>query len=143
MSKIRLDADDIKHIAFFESATGAKVKDFLKEGETACFVVETGDMGLAIGKKGAKVGNVRKALGKNILVFEYHPDPEQFIKNMFHPVELHGINIAKTPDTVTAQIHISVEDKSRAIGLGGVRIRLIRQLVSRHHKIDELTLRTV
>jgi transcription termination/antitermination protein NusA len=143
VTKIRLDTDDIKHITLFESMTGAKVKDFIREDETMCFLVNTGDMGAAIGKKGSKIERVRKALGKTIIVMEYHDDPEQFLKNVFHPVEIHGLNIAKLPDNITAQVQISREDRSKAIGPGGMKIRLIKQLVKRHHKIDELNLKTI
>lgn len=143
MTKIRLDADDIKHIAFFESITSAKVKDFLRDGETVCFVVETGEIGRAIGKKGATIAKARQKLGKNILVFEYHSDPEQFLKNLLHPVEIHALNLVRLSDTSTAQIHISLEDRSRAIGQGGAKIRLIKQLAKRHHNIDEVSLKAV
>ena len=143
MSKIRLDTDDIKHITLFESMTNAKVKDYLREGETMCFVVNTGDMGLAIGKKGAKVERVRQTLGKNLLILEYNEDPEIFLKNMFHPIEIHGINIAKTSDGTTAQVQISRENRSRAIGPGGSKIKLIKELAKRHHNIDDVRLKTV
>jgi transcription termination/antitermination protein NusA len=143
VSKIRLSTDDIKHITLFESLTGAKVKDFLNEGESMSFLVNMGEMGLAIGKKGANVEKVRKALGKNILVFEYNEDEEQFLKNMFAPVEVHGLSIAKTSGGTSAVVEISREDRSRAIGAGGSRIKVIKTLAKRHCDIDDLNLRAV
>jgi transcription termination/antitermination protein NusA len=142
VSKIRLDTDDIKHITLFEGMTGAKVKDFLREGETMCFLVNPGDMGLAIGKKGAKVERVRKALGRNLLVMEYNEDPETFIRNMFHPAEVHGVNIAKTSSGTSAQVVVGRDDKSRAVGPQGTKIKAIRALAKRHCNIEELNLRT-
>lgn len=143
MSKIRLDTDDIKHINLFESMTKAKVEDFVKEGDTVCFIVKAGDMGLAIGKKGANIEKVRKALGKNIVVMEFSPDDEQFLKNMFYPVEVHGISIAKTSGGTSAIVEVAREDRSRAIGQGGSRIKLIKALAKRHANVDDLTLRAV
>jgi transcription termination/antitermination protein NusA len=143
MSRIRLDEDDIKHINLFETMTNAKVKDFIREGETMCFMVGAGEMGLAIGKKGVKIDRVRKALNKNIIIMEHNDDPEQFLKNVFHPAEIHGINVAKTSGGTTAQVQISHEDRSKAIGPGGIKIRLIKQLAKRHHNIDELNLKTI
>ncbi|MFH0862286.1 MAG: NusA-like transcription termination signal-binding factor [Candidatus Altiarchaeota archaeon] len=143
MGRIRLDSDDIKHITLFESMTHAKVKDYLQDGQTMCFLVGTGDMGLAIGKKGVKIDRVRRALNKNLIIMEYSEDPEQFLKNLFHPATIHGINIAKTSGGTTAQVQIAHEDRSKAIGPGGVKIRLIKQLAKRHHDIDELSLRTL
>jgi transcription termination/antitermination protein NusA len=143
VTKIRLDSDDIKHITLFETMTGAKVKDFLHEDDNCCFLVRTGDMGLAIGKKGSKIASIRKALGKNVTVMEYNEDPEQFIKNMLHPVEVHGISIDKTSGNTAAQVEIAREDRSRAIGPGGSKIRLIKTIAKRHCGIDEFVLRTV
>ncbi|MFH1056047.1 MAG: NusA-like transcription termination signal-binding factor [Candidatus Altiarchaeota archaeon] len=143
MNKIRLTTDDIKHITLFESMTGAKVKDFLQEGDTLCFLVKAGDMGLAIGKKGGNVEKARTALGKNILIFEHNDDEEQFIRNLFTPVEIHGLNIAQTSDNKVAVVEISRADRSKAIGHNGTRIKAAKALTKRHSNIDELTLRTV
>jgi transcription termination/antitermination protein NusA len=143
VSKIRLDTDDIKHITLFEGMTGAKVKDLVRIDETMCFLVNAGDMGLAIGKKGVKIDRVRKALGKSVLVMEHDEDPERFIKNMFHPAEVQATNIAKTSGGTTAQVYVNHGDKSRAVGPQGIKIKAIRELAKRHCNIDELTLRTV
>jgi len=143
VSKIRLSTDDIKHITLFESLTGAKVKDFLNEGHDMCFLVNTGEMGLAIGKKGSNVEKVRKALSKNVLIFEYNADEEQFIKNLFTPVEVHGLSIAKTSGGTSAVVEISREDRNRAIGAGGNRIKAIKTLAKRHCDIEDLNLRAI
>jgi len=140
---IRFDADDIKHIALFESMTGAKVKDFLKEEENITFLVKSGDMGLAIGKKGANIDKVRKALSKNIMVFEFDDDDEKFLRNLFYPVEVHGISIAKTSDGMAATVEVSREDRSKAIGQGGRRIKTIKKLARRHLEIEDFNMRSV
>jgi transcription antitermination factor NusA-like protein len=62
---------------------------------------------------------------------------------MFHPAEIHGINVAKTSGGTTAQVQIGREDRSRAIGPGGAKIKLIKALAKRHHNIDELNLRAI
>jgi transcription termination/antitermination protein NusA len=143
VNKIRLNTDDIKHITFFESTTGAKVRDFFTIENQMCFIVNPGDMGLAIGKKGAKVEKMRKSTGKDIIIFEYNEDPEEFLKNMVTPVEVHGLDIATTSGGKTAIIQISREDRSRAIGYNGKKIKAIRTAAKRHFKIDELNLKTV
>jgi transcription termination/antitermination protein NusA len=143
VSKIRLDTDDIKHITLFESMTHAKVVDFVRDQDTMCFLVGPGDMGLAIGKKGVKVERIRNALGKNVVIMGYAEDPEAFLKNLLHPVEPHGINIAKTSGGTTAQIQINREDRSKVIGPGGAKIRIIKLLAMRQFSIDEVSIKTV
>ena len=143
MSKLRFGADEIKHINLFESMTKAKVKDFLRENDTLCFVVREGDMGLAIGKKGVNVEKIRKAVGKPVMVFEHNENGEEFLKNMFFPIEVHGVNIANVPGETSAIVQVAREDRSRAIGPGGVRIKIIKQLAKRHIDIDTLNLKAV
>ena len=143
MSKIRLGTEDIKQIALFESMTRAKVEDFIRQEDTFCFVIKKGDMGQAIGKNGSNVARVRRALGRNVIVFEGNEDDEQLLRNMFHPVEVHGLTIAKTSGGTSAVVQISREDRSRAIGVNGTRIKLIKALAKRHCDIEELNLRIV
>jgi len=141
--RIRLGEDDIKLITLFESMTKAKVKDFISEGGDYCFIVKSGDMGLAIGKGGANIAKVRKAVGRNIIVFEHDENPENFLKNMFYPVEVHGISVAQTSGNVAAVVEVAREDRSRAIGPGGSKIRMIKAAARRQAGIDELNLRAV
>ena len=144
MNRIRFDTDDIQHITLFEKITGATIKDFIQEANTICFLVKPGDMGLAIGKKGVKIERIRKALGRSILVLEFNEDAEQLLRNLFHPLEVHGFSIAKTSDgTTTATVEISRTDRSRAIGQNGSRIKIIRALAKRHCNIDDINLKTV
>lgn len=143
MTKLRYGADEIKHITLFESMTRARVVDFLIEDGSYCFVVDSGDMGLAIGKKGANIEKIRKALGKPVIVFEHDTDDEKFIKNMLHPVEVHGISVAKTTGEKAAMVQVARQDRAKAIGPKGVRIKLIRSLIKRHNGIDNLSIRAV
>lgn len=143
MSKIRFDIDDIKHIALFESMTGAKVKDFLRDGDSMCFVVKAGDMGLAIGKKGSKVEKVRTALGKTVMVVEFADEDQQFLRNLFHPVEVHELDIAGDGGARTASVGVGRGDRSKAIGQNGSRIKMARALAKRHFNIEDITLKTV
>ncbi|MCX6695847.1 MAG: KH domain-containing protein, partial [Candidatus Altiarchaeota archaeon] len=79
MNKIRLSSDEIKLINMVESMTGAKVNDCVQDGDVMGFVVEKGDVGLAVGKKVCNIERLRKVLGKNIMVFEYSADSDEFI----------------------------------------------------------------
>jgi transcription termination/antitermination protein NusA len=143
VAKFRYTTDDLKQIAYFESNTKAKVVDFLREGETMCFVIAKGDMGLAIGKGGSKIEAIRKKTGKPIVVFEFDENPEGFLKNLLYPVEVHGIEVSNLPSEKSALVEISVEDRARAVGQRGLKLKLMRKLAKRHHSIDEVKLRAV
>lgn len=143
MNKLRFSAEDIQFITLFESKTKAKVKDFLRYDNAVFFLVEEGDMGLAIGKRGVKVEKLRKAIDKQVIVFEYNPDSERFLKNMFYPIEVHGLEVVRTSSEKTAVVQVSIEDKKRAVGSKGVKIKAIREFAQRHFDIESINLRAV
>jgi N utilization substance protein A len=141
VSKIRFAQEDLKHIALFESMTHSKVKDFIREEDTLAFLVEEGQMGQAIGKGGSKISKVREAFGKNIYVFEYSQEPESFLKNLFSSAEIHALDLMKTSGGKTGVVEIARAQRSRVMGPGGVKMRIIRSFADRHHGIDEISLR--
>jgi transcription termination/antitermination protein NusA len=143
VTKVRYTTDDIKTIALFESMTGAKIKDFLRQDNTLCFLVQTGDMGLAIGKAGVKIEKLRKAIPHNVMVFEYDSNEEKFLKNMLHPVEVHGLEIATTSGEKTAIVEVAREDRARVVGPAGARIKAIKEFAKRHCGIDTINLRAI
>ncbi len=116
MGKIIYDATLLKYISLFETLTGAKVKDcFIDEKVT--FIVEKGNMGLAIGRKGSNMHRVEDTIKKPIRIIEFDDDVCQFIKNYAYPmrdleVEQEGKNITiRGKDTKTRAILIG-RDKS-------------------------------
>jgi N utilization substance protein A len=140
VNKIRLSKEEIQYITLFESMTGAKVRDCIEEEGLMGFVVQAGDMGLAIGKRGSTIERVRKAIGKSIWVVEYSDEADTFIRNMFHPV---NVRIGRDKDSSRVVIEVSRSERNKVIGHEGRKIRMARQLVKRHCGIGELKLKTV
>ena len=67
---IELSKDDMKCIEEFESQTGAAVVDCLISDAAVAFIVKQGDLGRAIGRKGANITRVRQAFARQVLVFD-------------------------------------------------------------------------
>lgn len=91
MNKIKYDSDLMKLMMFFESMTGAKVKDCISN-EKLIFIIEENEMGKAIGKNGANVKRIENALKKKIKLVEFSNDALQFVKNIIYPIEVLDIN---------------------------------------------------
>ncbi len=141
MSKIRLDSDDIKYITMFETLTGASITDCVQEDSVMGFLVKKGDMGLAIGKNGANIERVRKAMGKSIIVMESSENLEDFVKNVFRPVKIKKSRTQKTEQGNTLVIEIDKKDRKWVIGSEGNRIKIAKKLAKRHYGIDDINVK--
>ncbi len=137
---IKLNTEDIRHIAIFESLTGAITKDCIVEPDSVTFVVKEGGMGLAIGKSGANIEKVREVFGKRVELIEYSDNLEKFLKNIFYPARIKSVQVIERGGKKIASVKVEPRDRSKAIGKGGANIRRAKILVQRHYGIEDIVL---
>jgi len=128
---VEISNDDLKALALFEDLTGASAADILISEKSVVFLVSAEDMGKAIGSKGSNITKVRQAFSRQVLVFEAKPDLEEFIKHIFAPVGIKNINVHEKNNTKTVYVSVDEKDRGAAIGRGGDRIKLHRELILR------------
>ena len=132
---IKLATQNIRDIAVFERITKVHAKDCIRAESCVYFMIEQGKSGLAIGKNGKVAKNVGSVIGKPVKVFEFATDAETMVKNMIptaKSVEVNG-------DSVT--VSIPKTDRSVVIGRNGRNIKVIKEFLKRHFKINYLRLR--
>jgi len=134
---VKLDTATIHHITLFEDITKAKVKDCIEQEEKIVFVVNEGELGLAIGKESRNLKMLKSILKKNIDVIEYSDDPAQFIKNIFHNYKVKEVRLSEE----RTEVVIDPTDKARAIGKSGRNLRVAREIAQRHHGIQSMVIR--
>jgi N utilization substance protein A len=103
--------------------------------ERVIYVIQQGDMGLAIGKKGENIKRLQNVLGKRIEMVEYDEAPDTFIANIFKPAEVTGIE--RTPEN--GPVHVLLKKKNDlgiAIGKGGCNIEKARVLCRRFFGLE-------
>jgi N utilization substance protein A len=121
--------------------TGATVKDCIFEDNKnkIVYVVKEGDMGLAIGKNGVNAQRVKETVNKSIDIIEYSEDPVKFIKNIIWPVKVKSIHVSERRDgKKIAVLDINKKDKGLVIGKEGKNIDRIKNLLKRHHNLDDI-----
>jgi len=95
------------------------------------YIIQPGDMGIAIGKHGDNIRKMQKVLGKRIEMVEYAEDPTEFIRNIFKPADVTAIHLSENEHN---GIRITVRSKSDvgiAIGKGGCTIEKARVITRR------------
>jgi len=130
-------------ISQFESLTGAGSRDCIVDNrnERIIFVINPGDMGLAIGKSGSSIKKASDVMGKRIEVVEYSADPVQFLRNCFLPAQVTDIDFdTNEEDQQVALIEVRDEDRGLAIGKAGKNIFKAKVLAQRQHDIADVQL---
>jgi N utilization substance protein A len=144
MTEIVLTEDCMRLISQFERLTGAGSRDCVMDDRNnrLIFVVNPGEMGLAIGKKGASIKKAMEVMGKKIEVVEYSQSPEQFLKNCFLPAQVISVVLEQGDDGTVAHIEVRPEDRGIAIGKEGKNIFKAKKLALRQHDIADVMLVT-
>ncbi len=132
---IKLQTQNIRDIGVFERITKVHVRDCIRDENCVYFMIETGKSGLAIGRNGAVIKNVSKVLGKTVKVFEFAQDLETMVKNM--------IPTAKKVETGNGSVTVTIpnSDRSVVIGRSGSNIKVMKEFLNRHFKINYLRLK--
>ncbi len=144
MGEITISEDAMRLIAQFENLTGAGARDCVIDEKFGriLFVINPGEMGLAIGKKGASVKKASDAFGKKVEVVEYNPDKVQFLRNCFLPVQIQTVVFEQDEESAeVAYIEVQPEDRGLAIGKEGRNIIKAKQLALRQFDIANVELR--
>ena len=142
-NKIRITSDELRYIALFESVTGATAKDCIIDDKSnrIIFIINSGDIGLAIGHGGANIKQVKSMIGRNVEIVEYSEDPTMFIKNSLAPAKINDVRVNEKPDgKKVALVTVSPQDKGIAIGKNGKTAERARFLVKRYFQIDNIVI---
>ncbi len=132
---VKIETDAIRIIALFESITKIHAKDCIIEDKCIYFLVDQEKIGLAVGKNGSVIKEVKKVLRKDVRVMGYPDNPEDFIKSQIPSV--------KSIQVSDGSLILSVPSRERVnvIGKSGRNIKIMKEILKRYFKIKDVKLR--
>lgn len=139
--KIKLTPDEFRLLSLFQTITTAVARDCIIDDkmERVIFVVNRGQMGMAIGKGGSNIKQLQNVITKKIELVEYSDNPVDFIKNIFNSDMIHEVRLNDRLDgTKQALVVVDMKKKGMIVGKDGRNVDKARMLAKRYFNISNV-----
>ncbi|MHA1868129.1 MAG: NusA-like transcription termination signal-binding factor [Candidatus Heimdallarchaeaceae archaeon] len=140
---VKLSIDEMQFITIYQGIVNIKIRDcIIEESENkVLFVVEEGQAGLAIGKRGTNINKLKELIARDVEIIEYSSKPSIFIKNCFLPIIPKDVSIQNRKNGRVAVVTVDQKDIGLAIGRDGRTIKKVKQLVVRQFDIVDVIIK--
>ena len=138
---IKITTDQMRLISLFQNVTGATARDCVddEKKDRIIFVVNSGKMGLAIGKGGSHIRNLQNLIKRNVELVEYSDDPETFLRNILNTKLIIEVKLNKRADgTMQAIVLVEPSKKGIVVGREGRNAEKARLLGKRYFNITSI-----
>jgi len=139
--EIKLTSDQLAMLSMIQGMTGATARDCVidEKANRVIFVVAKGQMGLAIGKEGAAVKKIERAVKRPVEVVEWADDIEELVKNALGAKYVREVRIEKRLDGAKRVVVVVDHRKKGAVlGMGGRNAEKVRLLARRYFDVDNV-----
>jgi len=138
---IKLTTDQMRMMSLFQNVTGATARDCVEDEkqDRVIFVVNTGKMGLAIGKGGIHIKSLQNIVKRNVELVEFDEDPAKFLSNLLNSKLISEVKINKRADgTKQAIVMVDARKKGIVVGREGRNAEKARMLAKRYFDISSV-----
>lgn len=138
---IKLSTDQMRMMSLFQNVTGATARDCVEDEkqDRVIFVVNSGKMGLAIGKGGIHIKSLQNIVKRNVELVEFDDDPAKFISNLLNSKLISEVKINKRADgTKQAIVMVDPRKKGIVVGREGRNAEKARLLAKRYFDISSV-----
>ena len=138
---IKLTTDELRLMSLFQSRTKVTARDCLDDQkyDRIIFVVNEGNMGLAIGKNGSNIKALSNVLKRNIELVEFFDDPSKFLKHVFNSKFINEIKLTEKVDgSSQAIVLVDASKKGLVVGREGRNAERARLLAKRYFDISSV-----
>jgi transcription termination/antitermination protein NusA len=128
-------------MSLFQSITSATARDCIVDDkmDRVIFVVNKGQMGLAIGKGGSTIKQLQNMVAKKIELVEFSDDPAEFVRNMLNADMVNDVRISERSDgTKQAVVTVDPRKKGAVVGREGRNAEKARLLARRYFQISNV-----
>ncbi|MBI2184925.1 MAG: NusA-like transcription termination signal-binding factor [Thaumarchaeota archaeon] len=138
---IKLTSEELRLMQLFQHITRATARDCVIDPkmDRVIFIVNKGEMGLAIGRNGVNVKNLQKIVGKPLDLVEYSEDAKEFIRNSLNARFVSEIRLTEKLDgTKIAVVVVDQKQKGAVVGRDGRNAEKARLLAKRYFQISNI-----
>jgi transcription termination/antitermination protein NusA len=128
-------------MSLFQSITSATARDCIVDDkmDRVIFVVNKGQMGLAIGKGGATIKQLQNVVAKKVELVEFSDDAAEFIRNMLNADMVSDVRISEIGDgSKQAVVTVDQRKKGAVVGREGRNAEKARLLAKRYFQITNV-----
>jgi transcription termination/antitermination protein NusA len=128
-------------MSLFQSITSATARDCIvdEKMDRVIFVVNKGQMGLAIGKGGMTIKQLQNVIAKKIELVEFSDDPAEFIRNMLNADMVNEVKLSDRSDgSKQAVVVVDQKKKGAVVGREGRNAEKARLLAKRYFQITNV-----
>ena len=133
-------------MSLFQNVTTVNARDCIEDEKQnrIIFVVNTGKMGLAIGKNGAHIKTLQRMVKRSIELVEYNDNPATFLKNLLNGKLVSEVKMVKRQDgTQNAIVLVDPRNKGIVVGRDGRNAEKARMLARRYFGITNVLINNV
>lgn len=139
--EIKLTSDELRLMSLFLSVTSVTARDCIldEKMDRVIFVVDKGQMGLAIGKGGSTIKQLQNVVAKKIELVEFSNDAAEFIRNMLNAEMVNDVRISDRSDgSKQAVVTVDQRKKGAVVGREGRNAEKARLLAKRYFQITNV-----
>jgi transcription termination/antitermination protein NusA len=139
--RIKLTSEELGLMSLFQNVSGATARDCILDVrmDRIIFVINKGEMGLAIGRSGSNIKNVQQTIGKSVELVEWADDAEQLISNALNVQLVRDVRLTDKPDgTKSAVVVVDQKNRGALMGREGRNAERARMLAKRYFGIDQI-----
>ena len=139
--KIKLTSDELRLMSLFQNVTSATARDCIVDTrmDRVIFVVNKGQMGLAIGKGGTTIKQLQNVVTKKVELVEHSEEAPEFISNILNAEMIQDIQITERMDgTKQAIVVVDPKKKGVVVGKDGRNAEKARLLAKRYFQISSV-----